>query len=51
VFRWTLRCHEEGQAIRVVENKIMTICQCLTEQDVKRVIDFYKLANKEETNV
>ena len=41
-------CHKEGQAIRVVENKIMIICQCLTEQDIKQVILFHNLAERSE---
>ena len=48
MFNLMKSCHEEGRAIRVVEDKIMTICQCLTEEDVKQVILFYKLAERSD---
>ena len=43
-------CHKQGQAIKVVDNKIMIICQCLTSEDLQRVRDF-DIAQKEKTNV
>lgn len=46
---WIVPCHQPGQAIRVIDNKIMIICSCLTGEDIQKVIDFEKI--KKESNV